>query len=194
MLLGLCFQRWCDFSSWLDFRRLVRCCTMHYTYEGGGPTPLLDNPSVGICVVAMLEYFFVLFLSILAFVILNSSSPNCDRPFAQLLACIGAISMIAGILNMKVSYMDRACDWRWTQFIQVTLLITLAQSGVAVWGYIDLLYAMDTCWAEGNRAVIVLVLIIAILFFAVVVTNFLGFYFIFLPSFALQFRRLKKFK
>eukprot|EP00929_Paragymnodinium_shiwhaense_P110164 TRINITY_DN76910_c0_g1_i1.p1 TRINITY_DN76910_c0_g1~~TRINITY_DN76910_c0_g1_i1.p1 ORF type:complete len:181 (+),score=33.12 TRINITY_DN76910_c0_g1_i1:59-601(+) len=164
---------------------------IRYRFSGGGPAPLLDNPSVGLCVIIMIMSVASWAFSGLALLRSELRGVTCAADVRGMLLGVVLLSAINGMFKCYMSFKVRACDFEWTAICWSTLAINGSQIFLLVWTAMDFVTILTSCFQTD----VILYLVLTLgwcLYCATVTLDVLGFYSLFLPSFALQFRKLGK--
>eukprot|EP00930_Biecheleria_cincta_P095659 TRINITY_DN87601_c0_g1_i1.p1 TRINITY_DN87601_c0_g1~~TRINITY_DN87601_c0_g1_i1.p1 ORF type:complete len:170 (-),score=19.42 TRINITY_DN87601_c0_g1_i1:44-553(-) len=162
--------------------------------RGGGPAPLLDNPSIPLCVVMMFINFLSFLLSSIGVVVTSVTTNNCSAlPLTAYLLSAGAGAALGFLLYARLSFKLYASDSTWMLLGGLSLLVSLVQGGLlfmGIWIFLQV-YVEGTCSSE---AAVEMTTVCTIVFGISVAMTFFSVYFVFIPSFTLQLRSLKGFK
>eukprot|EP00439_Symbiodinium_sp_Y106_P080574 s842_g19.t1 len=167
------------------------CCALKLQTVYTRPAPLLDNPSVALCVISMAMDFFLFFVSSLGVIFASLLRQSCDIPLWWFLALVGLVASISAVLYAKMAWTEHGSDRTWTIHGFLAFVVFLVQGGTMVWGgYL--------CWlalASSECAVDVLnfTLVCTGLLALIEVIGFFSVYFVFIPSFMMQLRDAAKF-
>lgn len=159
--------------------------------KGGGPAPLLDNPSVALCVISMFMDFFLFFVSSLGVIFASLLQQTCEIPLWYFLAFVGLVASVSAVLYARMSWMEHASDRIWMLYGFLTFAVFLLQGGTMVWGGYLCYLAMDStqCAVDVLNFTLVCTGLLAIIEFI----GFISVYFVFIPSFMIQLRAAAKF-
>ncbi|CAJ1334370.1 unnamed protein product [Effrenium voratum] len=159
--------------------------------KGGGPAPLLDNPSVALCVISMALDIFLFFVSSLGVIFASLLQQSCDIPLWWFLALVGLVAALSSVLYARMSWMEHASDRVWMKYGFLTFLVFIMQGGTMVWGAYLCWLAMAS--ASCAQDVLNFTLVCTGLLAVIEVIGCFSVYLVFIPSFMFQLRDAAKF-
>lgn len=171
------------------------CCRCTYR-RGGGPTPLLDNPSVRLCV--LIAFFnVVLFVVSSAGVFMASLTHQvCEAaPLWYFMLVVGVESIVCGSFFLQLAFLERASDRMWARKASMAFVVNALQIVTMLWGMASVYKALfnDQC-KEGATDVVRFAFSCTIIFMVLVGLTFCSVKFVFIPSLTMQLRDLRHFK
>mmetsp|Transcript_30102 Transcript_30102/g.82711 ORF Transcript_30102/g.82711 Transcript_30102/m.82711 type:complete len:181 (-) Transcript_30102:59-601(-) len=173
-------------------RTLFSPLTFHFTFKGGGPALLLDNPSVGLMVVFA-------FLNVVAFVVGASSAVQLmmqntcvSEPLISFMGSFAMISFVSSAYHLYLAFVVQASDMTWSLLLWAYFLINVSRVLLSVYGVFMIRRMPASCPDATSEATVLSVNCASVVLISgmAIMTNYL----IYLPNFALQVSRLQAFK
>mmetsp|Transcript_3904 Transcript_3904/g.9965 ORF Transcript_3904/g.9965 Transcript_3904/m.9965 type:complete len:176 (-) Transcript_3904:103-630(-) len=171
-------------------QRIIGPCLPRYRYTGGGPAPLLQNPSAGLNIIFTVLNIIVGMICVASLLIIMRFESTCEEPLVEFLVCVGVASCVATSYNFYLAFISETSDTCWWMIMALDFFINVARFVICYYG-LQMLGRMQHVCSDAEAQVVRLNCVSI-----VVATTLLGLtdYFMYLPNFVLQLSRLRSFK
>mmetsp|Transcript_79952 Transcript_79952/g.232116 ORF Transcript_79952/g.232116 Transcript_79952/m.232116 type:complete len:173 (+) Transcript_79952:146-664(+) len=162
--------------------------------RGGAPTPLLDNPSVSICIMLFLLNVVLLLLSTGGLAVHIMLKQVCEEfSLALFMALVGLESLVGSMAFMELGLREHAPDIEWLLRGLLIFFLNAVQVITMIWGGKSVYWAVqvEEC-KQTARELLAAATGCLMMFGAIVAMTLLAIHLVFYPSFVLQISYLRK--
>mmetsp|Transcript_97313 Transcript_97313/g.172273 ORF Transcript_97313/g.172273 Transcript_97313/m.172273 type:complete len:172 (-) Transcript_97313:87-602(-) len=168
---------------------------LRYKFAGGSTAPLLENPSMAVCIVLMIANMLCFFVSSAGTIYESTVRTKCYVPLWEFSAALGLESVIAAGFFFRVARIEIDSDSTWIMLGTVGFCINVAQVVFMLTGFVLLNYAAaDALCKKEMQSMAWFLFVSELMLIFVIIITIVAFYFLFVPSFGMQLRSLRDFK
>jgi hypothetical protein len=102
----------------------------------GGPAPLCVNPAQAQAGLVALAKAFLVVLAIVGVVVNKLADETCQENLLGFFVSVAAVCLLSSGLFLHLSMKSIAADTEWRLFLLAAVLMTIAESLIAGWGFV----------------------------------------------------------